>query len=113
MFNAKEEVTRVVLKKLFTQQHFSICVLDEMAKLHNLLIPTETYNLLRPLHCIQYSDMSKELRGWVFESMLDIFEYKGFELSKIDHKQLNSLMAEFVDVEKTGLRKMISKAGIN
>lgn len=60
------EVKRLVMlqatKKLFTNQHFSISTLREIAEIINVPTKGPAWNLLQPLHCVNYDDMPDQLR---------------------------------------------------
>lgn len=57
---------REALKKMFKPDgHFSICDLDSMIKTFGIFVPPETYNKLRILHCVSWSEMEPETRRWV------------------------------------------------
>lgn len=57
---------REALKKMFKPDgYFSICDLDAMSKAFGILVPGDTYEKLRILHCVSWKDMEPETRRWV------------------------------------------------
>lgn len=54
-------VAEAALNKLFTEDSFSICRVDELMKITGGQ-KNAAYHLLRPLHCIPWGDMRPELR---------------------------------------------------
>lgn len=59
----KKLAALTALNNMLQQGHFSICAVDDVAKLLGLQKPRcDAYNTLRALHCIDYAKMPKELR---------------------------------------------------
>jgi len=58
-------VAMAAMNRLFSERHFSICQLDALIKLTGAQRDSQAYNLLRPLHCIDWSDMDPALRDKV------------------------------------------------
>jgi hypothetical protein len=58
----KKLVVQTAINKLFTDNHFSICTLDKVMDVMNISENTDAYKQLRALHCVHYSDMTKEMR---------------------------------------------------
>lgn len=61
----KQLVAQQAIHRLFTKGWFDICKLDEIIKLTGAQRDSEAYRLLRPLHCVEWSDMDPELRDRV------------------------------------------------
>lgn len=61
MFNGRDE-------------HFSICDIDNLAKVLRITLDSREYNALRLLHCVDWGDMSKPLREEVRRSVLRILQ---------------------------------------
>ena len=57
----KQLIALTALNAMLAQVHFSICCIDSVAKLLGVHPEGEAYNALRPLHCINYCDMPREL----------------------------------------------------
>jgi hypothetical protein len=53
------------LNKMMTSGHFSICTVDEAVKTLGTVPDAQAYRILRPLHCVNWSDMPAELRDAV------------------------------------------------
>ncbi len=55
-------VVTAAVKDLFDKNYFSICNLDNIIKLVGARAGGEAYQLLKTLHCIDYSKMQQGLR---------------------------------------------------
>lgn len=53
------------LNKMLRSSHFDICVVDAAAKALGTVPDSRAYAILRPLHCINWGDMPRELRDAV------------------------------------------------
>jgi hypothetical protein len=49
------------LKKMVREKYFNICVIDSINKVTNNIPDAESYHTLKLLHCVDYSEMSKDL----------------------------------------------------
>lgn len=58
----KAMATTAILNKTLKSSFFSICSIDEAAKVMGRNPHCEEYDLLRSLHCVDYSKMPRELR---------------------------------------------------
>ena len=67
---------------MFKSNRFSICDYDSICEMLNVIPDGETKRMLRPLHCVEYSDMSKPLRKWLFDTVLSVAQLDGFNLKK-------------------------------
>jgi len=56
-------VVKTAITKLFKDNHFSICKLDEVMDLLGARQGCQAYKMLRALHCVNYSDMPADLRS--------------------------------------------------
>lgn len=50
------------LNNMLKGRHFDICVIDSVIKILGTVPDGRAYNILRPLHCVNYMDMPRELR---------------------------------------------------
>lgn len=50
------------LNKMMTGNHFDICTLDAAIRVLRVVPNGKAYEILRPLHCINWKDMPTELR---------------------------------------------------
>lgn len=82
--NPKEETVKLALKKLFNASYFDICIINNLLQLTNTLPDGDTYKMLNSIHCVNYSTMSKEYRSWLFDTVVSMFKFDGFELNKIN-----------------------------
>ncbi len=55
-------VVTAALDKLFTENYFSVCTVDNILKILNVSKNSDAYRLLQALHCVDYGAMPKELR---------------------------------------------------
>ncbi len=113
--NAKEQTVKIALKKLFNQNSFSICTVDELLKITNTIPDKATYQLLHAMHCVNYSDMTKEYRDWLFKTTMGLFISDGFPLEIIDRLMLNEggriidITPQAQESERTGFFKRLLK----
>lgn len=66
MFDYNEtqaEIAVTALNKMMRSSFFDICVVDSVAKMLNVHPRSETYKLLRPLHCVHFSEMPASLKA--------------------------------------------------
>ncbi|EIL99109.1 hypothetical protein [Rhodanobacter thiooxydans] len=61
MDDIKQQVAITALNKMMSQGHFSICTIDQIAKMLDITPDPEAYAVLRPLHCIDYATMPRDL----------------------------------------------------
>lgn len=80
-------------------KHFSICDIDNLAKVLRITIDSREYNALRLLHCVDWGDMSRPLREEVQRSILRILQTPN------DEHYVNS----FADRLKTIANKSIKR----
>ena len=59
----KELAAMTALNDMFKKGHFSICTLDSVANMLQVNPRGGAYDILRTLHCIDFSVMPKELRN--------------------------------------------------
>jgi hypothetical protein len=65
MTDAKQLIAITALNKMMAQGHFNICTIDSVAEMLGVNPKGEAYRMLRPLHCVNFSDMPQELRTLV------------------------------------------------
>lgn len=65
MDNIQEIAAMAALNHMFKQGYMSICTIDNIAKLMNVDPRGKAYNVLSTLHCVDFSEMPKELRDVV------------------------------------------------
>ena len=61
MTNIEILVCKTALKKMEKDGYFSICVIDNILKMSNGVPNGKLYQMLRTLHCVNFSDMPEEL----------------------------------------------------
>jgi hypothetical protein len=86
-----QQAATVALKKLFDALHFNICDLDNIIKLIGCIPDKKDYEALRCLHCVNWADMSPDLRGEVLKRVIKIVESVGFDTSVLDGRLLKSV----------------------
>ena len=62
MPSVKRMVVETALNKLFSERHFSVCTLDTVMKVMNISDKSDAYKQLHALHCVDYADMSDDMR---------------------------------------------------
>lgn len=50
------------LNKMFEDRHFSICTIDDVARMLGIVPDKDAHTQLRPLHCVDWFDMPSDLR---------------------------------------------------
>jgi hypothetical protein len=110
MDSMKKEATRLALVNLFKGTSFNICTIDNLMKLNNIIPDPEVYNMLKVLHCINYSEMHGAFRKDLFESVLQLFKSGGFDVDDIDDFYTYGEQESTTDGTKPRnfLRKLIS-----
>lgn len=61
----KQLVARNIATQLFQKSHFDICLVRDLIDLTGASKDSEAMRLLRPLHCVHWSDMDQALRDSV------------------------------------------------
>jgi disulfide oxidoreductase YuzD len=84
MEHIKQQAIKTALKQMFSNQSFSICTIDDLIKLTNVVPDAKVYRIMHTQHCIKYSEMPKELREWLYLESVKMFAGEGFDLSIID-----------------------------
>lgn len=65
-------VVAIGLKKLFKEKHFSICDLETLIKAANVVPNHDLMRLLRPLHCVDWADIPRDLREDICEQIINM-----------------------------------------
>jgi len=84
MNDFQKEVIIAAMKKMFQGTHFSICDLDKCLKITGAIPDCEDYDALSALHCVNWSNMSPELRQAVYKKTISMLSEEGFDLSVIN-----------------------------
>ena len=58
------------VNRMFRGTHFSICTVDSCMKITGA-VRTSDYQALTLYHCVNYSDMTREIRDWVFKTTME------------------------------------------
>lgn len=85
----KQEAVIVALKKLFDSSWFNVSALNDIAKLCDIVIPSEQQKIFQALHCVHYNTMSKDFREDLVEVIKKIFE---------DFFQVEAYKMEFTEI---------------
>lgn len=103
----KKEACKIALNKLFKDNSFSICTIDNLLKLTNTIPDPEVYKILHVLHCANYSDMSPEFRKELFRMVLDMFKGNGFEFEDIEKIYESNIIELEPKENKSFLKRLI------
>lgn len=79
MEDLKKLAAMTALNKLMRDGHFSICTLDSVAKMMNVVTGGESYAILRSIHCVDYADMPQELREAIPQLISDVLGDPAFQ----------------------------------
>lgn len=60
------------LKKMFEGKHFSICVVKEALTIIGGHLSSKDEAAMRALHCIDFKDMSPDLRKMLFVKVMEV-----------------------------------------
>ncbi|EKT3962754.1 hypothetical protein ABF179_002327 [Flavobacterium psychrophilum] len=105
MDEIQKQVVKIALKKMFTQKHFSICDIDKCIKISQIIPNKVDYNTMSALHCVDYSDMNKDVQNWLLQTVEDMFVGSGFDLSFLETKEtINAIVIEEKPIRKGFLR---------
>lgn len=73
--NIKGQATLSVLKHLSQRQSFfSVCEIDKLAKMNEVDISAEHHEFFNSLHCINWSDMTKETKEYLMALLVKYFK---------------------------------------
>lgn len=61
MDTTQELAAKTALNKMMKDGYFSICVIDNIVKMGNILPNRRAYDILHTLHCVHFKDMPTEL----------------------------------------------------
>ncbi|HEY9467621.1 MAG TPA: hypothetical protein VIR54_31225 [Vicinamibacterales bacterium] len=85
----QKEALRLALGRMFRPNGwFDICTVDNCLKLAGAIPSTADYNAMRVLHCVNFSDMTPEMRRAVADATLALFDAPGFDLPQLDRSFL-------------------------
>ena len=116
MENLEKEVIKTALKKMFKENHFSICTIDKCLKISNTIPDKSVYNNMSALHCVSYSEMSEDLRKWLFENVVLLFNNTGFDFSIFDVMPIKEdrnnesdvyVVSEIRELKKSKIQKLL------
>lgn len=94
-----QQAATVALKKMFQGEHFSICDLDSIVKLLGCIPDKKDYEALRCLHCVNWSDMSPDLRGEVLKRVIKIMQSVGFDTEVLDGFVLKNIAIKYIPLK--------------
>jgi hypothetical protein len=72
--NIKGQATISVLSSLKHKKHFSVCDVDNLAELHDIVIPREIQKFFDSMHCVDWNEMTQETRDYLMAMLVKIFE---------------------------------------
>lgn len=88
--DTKALVAITALNKMFESGSFSICTIDNVAKMLGVIPDAEAYETLRPLHCVDWQKMPKALRdrvpGLIQQALMGGERFR-FELAPRNHSR--------------------------
>lgn len=68
-----QSIAHSLQKMLSTQKHFDICTIKECAEMAQIVISVERLRVYKPLHCMDWSEMTDEFRQIIVAMVLDDF----------------------------------------
>lgn len=71
----KGQASLSVLKNITqNKKFFSICEIDALAKMNNIIFSVEHREFMSSLHCIQWDEMHPDTREYLFALLIDYFK---------------------------------------
>lgn len=80
----QRKTVAIALKRMFTGQHFSICVVDACLKVSGCIPNKKDYDTLSALHCVNWSEMDADFRDQVLLKVAQIFTDPGMNIEFIE-----------------------------
>ena len=68
------QATLSALKEMFSSRCFSVCDIRKMAEMNDLRISSETMAFFETLHCVDFANMTEEMREYLFAKCIDLFK---------------------------------------
>lgn len=106
MDNLTIAIIQTAMKQMFrSDRHFSICTFNDICKVANIIPQPGVRDKLNLLHCVNYTDMTKEVREGLMDMVKETFDHPGFdfELFQDDNR--------IVHLEKRKGFKLFGKKG--
>lgn len=69
----KGQATLSSMKHFMEDRHFSVCKINDMAELNDVVISSEHRELFHSLHCVDWSDIHPDTREYVVALLFDYF----------------------------------------
>lgn len=83
-FNPQLTALKLALKKMFTENYFSVSIIDSCLKLTGAIPNKEVYNIMHTVHCVNFKDMDEDFRKWLFEQSILMFQSNKFDFNKFE-----------------------------
>ena len=72
--NIKGQAVLSVLKNMTqNKNHFSVCDVDKLAKMNEVVISEEHQELFNSLHCVDWNEMHADTREYLVATLVDYF----------------------------------------
>jgi len=71
--NIKGQATLSWLKENFGNNFFSVCSVDNIARMNEIVISSEKRDFMTTLHCVKYDNMTPETKEYLFAMLVDLF----------------------------------------
>lgn len=78
-FDPNLEALKIALKNLFKRTSFSICTIDDLLKMRQIVPDREAYRIMHAVHCVDYKEMSPDFRQYLFNSVINMFDVDSTE----------------------------------
>jgi hypothetical protein len=103
-----KETCRLALRTMFNNEYFSICTIDSLIKLTNIIPDPNSYKIMQALHCTRFDVMETEFRNKLLKMVIDLFKSDGFDLEEID-KVYASKIIDISDNSSEKKKSIISR----
>lgn len=84
MTDLKMLSAQAALVKLFDQDYFSICTIDNISKMMGIKPEREAYQILKTLHCVHYDQMPSALLQALPELIMHVMQSPALDASRIN-----------------------------
>jgi hypothetical protein len=109
MATTEEMIAKTALNVMMKKSYFDICTLEKVAAVLNVHPDAKTSVMLRTLHCVEYGDMSTELRHVIPHLISQYLNHPAFFQFSWDEETINhSTTVSDDDVPVSGLKRLMT-----
>jgi len=98
----EQEVLEIGLRSFFKKSFLSVCTLDELLKLAQVVPPAREMQTVRVLHCVEWSAMSEGVRSEISRLIVSWFGLPAFDPLARPVPQLPAMVEIVVEAKRQG-----------